>query len=107
MKRSILDCNGKNACGDSNFMAAVCSKTPCVRPTSVDSCSENLSHGAVVEAPYVSWNHILKQGYWCLPTCILEDNIHSKMAVISSLSSQRAMCKQYASHGRCGIDFHP
>ena len=62
---------------------------------------------SAIEAHFVSLNHIIKQGYWCMPCCILETNVHSKMPVCSSMSSQPVLCKQYDMHGRCGIDFDP
>ena len=113
---SIVNCNGKNACGDPNFMAAVCANESCSRP-SVHSCTRtinfrenrgaNFKHVSVLEVPFASWNHIIKQGYWCIPGCILDGNVHPKMALISDMPSLDAMCKQYAIHGRCGIDFNP
>ena len=93
-------------------MIAVCAKTVCVRPTSVDTCRTHEEYPetrplAVIEQPYNGWNHIIKQGYWCIPACILEDNIHPKMIVASKMPTAQEMCKQYAIHGRCGIDFNP
>ena len=93
-------------------MVAVCAKSACVKPFSADTCRTHEEYRrstpqAVLEAPYVSWNHILKQGYWCMPACILEDQIHPKMNTNSALSTAQKICEQYAIHGRCGIDFHP
>ena len=108
--RSITSCNGKNACGDPNFMAACCTKTSCSRSTSADSCTRTINfrdNGAVIEVPFVSWYHIIKQGYWCIPGCILDDFVHPKMALISDMPTFADMCKQNAIHGRCGIDFNP
>lgn len=115
----ITNCNGKNACGDPNFTAAACSKESCgtlfclfLRRGNIEAPGKNpkkpsSSAGAVVETPFVSWNHIIKQGYWCMPCCILEDNIHPKMSVCSSIPSQEAICKQHSKYGRCGIEFNP
>ena len=112
-EESILNCNGEKACGDKNFLVVVCAKRACDRPTSVDTCRAHEEYqsakalGSLIEAPYVSWNHILKQGLWCMPVCILEDNIHPKMILASKIPTAQEMCKQYAIHGRCGIDFNP
>ena len=62
---------------------------------------------ATIETPFVSWNHILKRGYWCMPCCILEENNHSKMPVCSRIPSYEKVCKHNNIHGRCGIDFDP
>ena len=62
---------------------------------------------ATLETPFVSWNHILKLGYWCMPCCILEENNHSKMPVCSRIPSYEKVCKHNNIHGRCGIDFDP
>ena len=98
-------------------MAAVCDKRSCPRPTSADSCTRtknfrenrrtNSMAGAVIVAPYVSWNHILKQGYWCIPVCILNENRYPKMALSSDMPTLGEICKQNDIHGRCGIDFYP
>ena len=115
----ITDCNGEKACGDPNFTAAICSKDSCgtlfclflrrgnIEKPGKDPQKSGASAGAVIEAPYVSWNHIIKQGYWCMPCCILEDNIHPKMSVCSSIPTQEDICKQHTKHGRCGIEFNP
>ena len=108
---SIVYCNGKNACGDPALLAATCVKTSCARPT-IDSCTRTINFPeykpeSVIEAPYVSWNHVIKRGYWCMPVCILNENRHPKMALASSLPSHEDLCKQNAIHGRCGIDFNP
>ena len=71
------------------------------------SCLTEAYPFCLVEAPFVSWNPILKQGYWCMPCCILEENNHSKMRVCSELSSPRDIRDQYNRHGRCGIEFNP
>ena len=106
----ITDCNGKNACGDPNLMAAICSKASCGTPL-VDTClnlhRETSLPYAVIETPHVSWNHALKRGFWCMPCCILEDNNHPKMKVCSEMPTQGDICKQNFIHGRCGIDFNP
>ena len=118
----ITNCNGKKACGDPNFTAAICSKGSCgtlfclfIRRGNIAAPGKNPKPsagdagavGAVIEAPFVSWNHIIKQGYWCMPCCILEDNIHPKMSVCSSIPTQEEICKQHSKHGRCGIEFNP
>ena len=117
MKGEITECNGKKACGDPNFMAATCAKESCgtmwcaflrrpnVSAPGADSTKQGV--GSVIEAPYVSWNHIIKQGYWCMPCCILEDNVHPKMNVCSKMPQQEDICKQQNIHGRCGIEFDP
>jgi len=109
---TITECNGKNACGDPNFMAAICAKESCgtlfcqfIRRGLVKKPGDQKI--AVIEAPFVSWNHIIKQGYWCMPCCILEDNVHIKMKTCSSLPTQEDICKQQKIHGRCGIEFDP
>ena len=89
----ITNCNGKNACGDANFTAAVCFKPN--------------GDGQVVEAPFVSWNYIMKEGFWCMPCCILEDNIDSKMKVCYAMPLEEDIRNQYNRHGRCGIEFNP
>ena len=113
----ITECNGKNACGDVMFMAAVCAKESCgtlfchfLRRPNVAAPGKappSGGAGAVVETPFASWNHVIKQGFWCMPCCILEDNIHAKMKVCSAMPSQEDICKQQNIHGRCGIEFDP
>merc|ERR1712046_101049 len=61
----ITDCNGKNACGNPMFMAAVCMEQSC--PENFQQYGSSTRRGAihnwsVVEAPFASWNHIIKQG---------------------------------------------
>jgi hypothetical protein len=109
---SITECNGKNACGDPNLMAAVCAKKSCgtlfcqfLRRGNVKKPGD--AKIAVIEAPFVSWNHIIKQGYWCMPCCILEENVHAKMKTCSKMPHQDDICKQQNIHGRCGIEFDP
>ena len=63
--------------------------------------------GAIIETPVVSWNHIIKRGFWCIPCCILDENIHPKMKVCSSMPNHEDICKQQNIHGRCGIEFDP
>ena len=96
------------------FVAAVCDKDSCgtvfcyfYRRGNVVSPGQLPSMEPGQKAPFVSWNHIMKQGYWCLPCCILEGNVHPKMAVCSSLSTQEKICEQYNRHGLCGIEFDP
>ena len=89
----IKNCNGKNACGDPNFVAAV--------------CYEAGGSGAVVEAPFVSWDYIMNKGYWCMPCCILEENNHSKMKTCSQIPTEELIRRHHNIHGRCGIEFHP
>ena len=107
----IVECNAKKACGNEIFMAAVCAKESCgtlfckfVRRPNVATPGGD---GAVIEAPFASWNHIIEQGYWCMPCCILEDNIHAKMKACSAMPLQKDICKQQNIHGRCGIEFDP
>lgn len=112
---TITDCNGKNACGNPTMMAAVCAKEACgtlwckfIRRGMVKKPGDTPDgNAAVVETPYVSWNHIIEQGYWCMPCCILEDNVHAKMQVCSAMPQQKDVCKQQRIHGRCGIEFNP
>ena len=92
----ITNCDGNKACGDQNFMAAICT-----RP------GGRGSGGATIETPFVSWNHFLRQGYWCMPCCILKENKHSKMKVCSELPSVKDLRNQNQKHGRCGIEFNP
>lgn len=114
----ITNCNGKKACGDPNFTAAICSKDSCgtlfcmfLRRGKITAPGKPPQKaggdGAVIEAPFVSWNHIIKTGYWCLPCCILEENIHPKMSVCSLIPTQEKICQQNDKHGRCGIEFNP
>ena len=91
MDSRIKNCNGERACGDPNYMAAVCHKP---------------NGGALIEAPFVAWNHILKR-YACMPCCILEDNKHSKMPLCSSIPSEKDVTSHSHKHGRCGIEFNP
>ena len=109
---TITECNGKNACGDPNLMAAICAKEACgtlfcqfLRRGNVKKPGD--AKIAVIEAPFVSWNHIIKQGYWCMPCCILEENVHAKMKTCSQMPHQDDICKQQNIHGRCGIEFDP
>ena len=95
----ITNCNAKNACGDLNFTAALCFK-----PRN-DGPVNEAEH--VMEAPIFSWNHIIKYGYWCMPCCILEDNIHPRMKVCSKMAREQDIVNQHYSHGRCGIEFDP
>ena len=114
----IVNCNGKKACGDPNFTAAVCSKKNCGELFCLFLRRGNLKAPgqkpvepgkatSVVEVPFVSWNHIIKSGYWCLPCCILADNMHPKMQECSKLPTQEDICKQHNINGRCGIEFEP
>ena len=119
---TIIDCNGDNACGSKQFMAATCSKEACgtlfcqfifrgykKKPGNApDNAPVDLKNPAsVIEAPYVSWNHIIKAGYWCMPCCILPDDNHPKMKQCSEMPTQKDICKQNSIQGRCGIDFQP
>ena len=96
-------------------MTVVCAKRACVRPTSADTCRAYEEHQvarreAVIEYTGwnpAGWNHLMKQGYWCMPACLLEDNVHPKMILSNKMPDAQEMCKQYAIHGRCGIDFNP
>lgn len=63
--------------------------------------------GAVVEAPFVSWDPLTKQGYWCMPCCILEDENHSKMKSCSEIPTEELVLRHHNTHGRCGIEFNP
>ena len=91
----IINCNGDNACGNAMFMAGVCLKLG------------STGDAAVMEAPFVSWNHIMKQGFWCMPCCILDENAHSKMKTCSAMSYAEDIRNQYNRHGRCGVEFNP
>ena len=68
-------------------------------------CSDD--YGRLIEAPFVSFNHIIKQGYWCMPCCILDENVHYKMKVCSEMESEEDIRNQNQKHGRCGIEFNP
>ena len=114
----IVNCNGKNACGDPNFTAAVCSKKTCgtlfclfLRRGNIPAPGKKpVDAGkstSVLEVPFVSWNHVIKTGYWCLPCCILTDNMHPKMQECSKLPTQEDICRQHQINGRCGIEFDP
>ena len=117
---SIVYCNGVNACGDERFVAGVCGKDSCgtlfcnfISRGNVVSPGQLPSNEPGQKAPFVSWIHIIKQGYWCMPCCILEENVdlgitvHPKMAVCSSMSTDEKICEQQNRHGRCGIEFDP
>ena len=91
----ITNCNGDNACGDAMFMAAVCLKLG------------STGKEAVIEAPFVSWNQIMKQGFWCMPCCFMDENVHYKMKFCSAMPSGELIRNQNQKHGRCGIDFNP
>jgi len=115
-KGTIINCNGDKACGDKGFMAATCSKGSCntlfcqfLMRGYVKKPGEAPAKNAksVIEAPFVSWNHVIKKGYWCMPCCILEDKVHAKMKVCSDMPTQEDICKQNNIHGRCGIEFNP
>ena len=90
----ITNCDGNKACGDQNFMAAICT-------------SGRGSGGATIEAPFVSWNHILRQGYLCIPCCILDQNVHDKMKACAAMPLTLDVRNQNQKHGRCGIEFNP
>ena len=77
------------------FMAAVCYK-----PGST-------GNKAVIEAPFVSWNHIMKQGYPCMPCCLLDTDVHYKMKTCSAMPKSNDIRYQNHKHGRCGIEFNP
>ena len=76
-------------------MRAVCFKPNCIG----GSC--------VIEAPLVSWDHVIKEGYWCMPCCILEKDKHSKLNTCSAMPTIEDIRDQNRRHGRCGIDFNP
>ena len=61
----------------------------------------------IQKAPIASYLKITKLGYWCMPCCILDENVHPKMKACSSMPTKEDICKQQESHGRCGIEFHP
>ena len=112
----ITYCNGVNACGDPRFVASICAKSSCgrsflfcqlLRRGNVESPGQLPSKEPGKKAPFVSWNHIIKQGFWCMPCCILDENVHPKMKVCSSMPKEEDICKQQDAHGRCGIDFDP
>ena len=112
---SIVDCNGKNACGDPNFTAAVCpTGTSCgtyfmlMQRGLVAKPGENPPpYGSNIETPYVSYNLIRRRGWFCLPCCILDENVHPKMNVCSNMPTDEDICNQYDKHGICGITFDP
>ena len=98
------------------FLAATCGKDACgtlfcniFRRGFVESPGKPIARteSEVRKAPIASYLKITKQGYWCMPCCILDENVHPKMKVCSSLSTDEDICKQQEIHGRCGIEFHP
>ena len=110
----IVYCNGVNACGNEMFLAATCEKSSCdntfctfIWRGNVVSPGQLPSNEPGQRAPFVSWIHVIRLGYWCMPCCILEENVHPKMAVCSSLSTREKFCEQQNRHGRCGIEFDP
>ena len=86
-------------------MAAVCTKRACPAPFG-RYVKDSSRISSPIETPFVSWNHIIRQGYWCLPCCIL-DNVHSKMQTCSKLATREHICEWHNTHGRCGVDFNP
>lgn len=99
----IIYCNGVNACGDVNFLAAICSKDSC---GTLFCLLYRRNDPELLKRGIVSWDHIIKQGYWCLPCCILE-NVHPEMSPCSAMRTEEDICKQRDLHGTCGIQFHP
>ena len=91
----ITNCNGDNACGNKMFMAAICFKPGSTGDTTV------------IETPFVSWNHLLRQGYLCIPCCILDQNVHYKMKACDAMPLTVDVRNQNQKHGRCGIEFNP
>ena len=96
------------------FLAATCGKDSCntifcqmIFRGLVESPGKPIvrTESEVRKAPIVSFLKITKQGYWCMPCCILDENVHPKMKVCSSLPTDEEICKQQESHGRCGIEF--
>ena len=112
----ITYCNGDNACGDANFVAAICGKERCgtlfcnlLRRGNVAAPGQLpvKSWNEPGKAPFASWNHVITRGYWCMPCCILDDNVHPKMKACSAMPTAEDICKQQDLHGRCGIEFDP
>ena len=60
----------------------------------------------IQKATTKSYLKITKRGYWCMPCCILDENVHPKMKFCGSLSTDEAICKQQERHGRCGVTFN-
>ena len=96
------------------FLAATCAKDGCntlfcqmIFRGLVESPGKPLarSESEIRKATTKSYLKITKQGYWCMPCCILDENVHPKMKVCSSFSTQKDICKQQYIHGRCGIEF--
>ena len=88
----ILQCNGANACGNPDYLAASCYLA---------------DDGPVLETDLAHLEWRIYDNYTCLPCCILGDNIHSRMKMCSSMASASYIINQQALHGRCGIDFNP
>ena len=102
----ITYCNGVNACGDPNFVASICGKSSCgtmfcqlIRRGNVESPGQLPSKEPGKKAPFVSWNHIIKEGFWCMACCILDENVHPKMKVWSSMERQDDIFKEQDAHG--------
>ena len=97
-------------------MAAVCINTTCSAEASYGYRQGRYSNGRnsgipekpfVVEVPFVSWNHIIQKGFWCMPCCILEEGVHAKMKACYQMPTKEDICKQNSLHGRCGVNFDP
>ena len=110
----MVYCDGEKACGNAMFVAAACGSNSC------GTLFSNLIRRGLVESPgkpiartqserqratTISYLKIIRKGYWCMPCCILDENVHPKMKVCSSLPTDEEICKQQESHGRCGIEF--
>lgn len=84
------------------FLAAICARESC---GTLFCLLLRRYDQELLKRGIVSYNHVIKQGYWCMPCCILEESIHPKMALCSSMPAQEDICKQQKLYGRCGIEF--
>ena len=96
------------------FLAEICAKGACgtlfcniIQRGFVESPGKPIARteSEIQKATTISYLKITKVGYWCMPCCILDENVHPKMKVCSSMPTQEDICKQQESHGRCGITF--
>ena len=77
-------------------MGVICSKAPC-----------EYKHQGLTEVSWRGLIHKIKQGYWCMPCCYVDENIHPKMKSCMSLPTPESICHQQNIHGRCGVEFNP
>ena len=112
-------CNAKNACGDPNFLAMICSKDACGEiPHWTYSVGYAENVGDLPNRHGWDWDNTppyrvyqmeirLTNLHSCYPCCILDENIHPKMKLCSEMPTSEQICQHHKQHGRCGIEFDP